>query len=281
MRDYLNKSLLFSLYSVLALLMVLIWPSCASYRKTIKEPLKAYGTQHLLEEMKAREINARYISAKFTAELQRNREKLSVNGQLRMKKDSIIWITISPALGIEMGRLVLTNDSIKWMSRLESIYLLGCTEQIASLAHPIIDFDLLQAMILGNDLTLYDNSQFRGSIDNREYKLSVMNPRSLKKQLRTGVAPENIPTQHIWLNPETFRITRVAIRDFKDKEARIDVEYQRFAQVNGFLFPTRQDFDIHGAGNKLRISVSFSRIDTPETSNFPFTIPEKYTPIIN
>jgi len=281
MRIYLNKSFLLALYTAFALLTVFTWSSCTSYRKIIKEPLKAYGTEHLLEEMQAREINAPYISARFSAEMHRNKEKLSFNGQLRMKKDSIIWITISPALGIEMGRMVLTNDSIKWMNRLESNYLLGSMEQFASMVHPILGFDLLQAMILGNDLTLYDNSQFRGSIDNREYKLSVMNRRSLKKQLRADEAPETIPVQHIWLDPETFRITRVTIRDFQDKEAKIDVEYQRFTEANGFLFPSHQIFDINGAGNKIKVIVSFSRIDTPETSNFPFTIPDKYVPLGN
>lgn len=281
MRKSFNRVFGLVSYCLVCLFLVSVWSSCTSYRKAIKEPLKSYGTEHLLEEMKTREFNAEFISARFSAEMQRNREKLSFNGQLRMKKDSIIWITISPALGIEMGRLVLTNDSIKWLNRLESNYLTGSVEQLAGSIHPLLGFDLVQSLILGNDLTLYDNTQFKGSIDHREYKLSVMNRRSLKKQLRADQSTETIPMQHLWLDPETFRITRVAIRDIQDREAKIDAEYQRFTEVNGFLFPSRQDFDIQGSGNKLRVSISFQRIDTPESSSFPFTIPEKYVSIGN
>jgi hypothetical protein len=198
-----------------------------------------------------------------------------------MKQDSIIWLTLSPALGIEMGRLIVTNDSVKWMNRMESNYLLAKTDHLASMIHPLLEYDLLQSFILGNDLTLYDNSQFKGSIDSREYKLSVMQRRNLKKQLREDESIETIPMQHLWLDPETFRITRVAIRDMHDSDAKIDVVYERFIEVNGFLFASRQLYDIQGGGNKLGISISFSRVDTPESTSFPFTIPDKFVSINN
>jgi hypothetical protein len=242
----------------------------------IKEPLKTHGTEYLIEQMKEQEINAGYFSSRFSAEIIRNRERMSFNGQIRMKKDSIIWLSLSPALGIEMGRLIVTSDSVKWMNRLESNYLLAETVHLTESIHPLLEFDLLQSLILGNDLTLYDNSQFRGSIDSREYKLTVTQRRSLKKQIKEDESIETIPMQNIWLDPETFRLTKVAIRDLTDKDARIDVDYQRFTNVNGFLFATRQLYDIHGLDNKLSFNISSTRTDTPESLSFPFTIPEKY-----
>ena len=266
---------------VLILILLVTITSCRSYRKVIKEPLKTHGTEFLIEQMKEHEIKTGYFTARFSAELTRNRDRMSFNGQIRVKRDSIIWLTFSPALGIEMGRLVVTNDSVKWMNRLESNYLLAGSKHIASLTHPLLNYDLLQAIIFGNDLTLYDNSQFRGGIDNKEYKLSVSHRRNLKKQMKEDEHIETIPFQHLWLDPETFRITRVMIRDLQDKDAGIDVEYQRFVEVNGFLFASRQLYNIRGGGNKLDLVINFSRIDTPETAGFPFTIPEKYSPINN
>lgn len=255
--------------------------SCKTYRKAIKEPLKVHGTEYLIEQMKEQEINPDFFTARFSAELTRNRERFTFNGQLRMKKDSIIWLTLSPALGIEMGRLIVTNDSVKWMNRMESNFMLAETNRLASMIHPLLEYDLLQSFLLGNDLTLYDNSQFKGSIDSREYKLSVMHRRSLKRQYREDESVETIPMQHIWLDPETFRITKVSIRDLQDKDAKIDVDYQRFVEIDGFLFASQQQYEIHGSGNKLSIAISFGRMDTPGTSSFPFTIPDKYLPINN
>ncbi len=268
-------------YFLITLLMIAGITSCGSYRKVIKEPLKAHGTDYLIEQMKEQEIQAEYFTARFSAELIRNREKMSFSGQMRMKKDSIIWMSISPALGIEMGRLIITNDSVKWLNRLESNFMLIETQQLANMVHPLLDFDLLQSLILGNDLTLYDNSQFRGSIDSREYKLSVTQRRNLKKQFREDESIEAIPMQHIWLDPETFRLTKVAIRDLQDKNVSIDAEYERFIDLKGFLFASRQQYDIRGSDNKLILNVSFSRLNTPETSSFPFTIPEKFMSLSN
>jgi hypothetical protein len=281
MTDALHNSILriISALSIIAILAGIT--SCASYRKTIKEPLKVHGTAYLLEQMKAHEIKPDYFTARFSAELERNRERLAFNGQIRIKRDSIIWITISPALGLEMGRLVITNDSVKWMNRMESDFLLAPTEHLANMIHPLIEYDLLQSFILGNDLTLYDDTQFKGSIDSREYKLSVAQRRSLKRQMRGNEYIETIPVQHLWLDPETFRITKVSIRDLQDKDAGIDVAYERFSEVNGSLFATRQHYDIRGGGNKLKLQLSFSRLNIPDKSSFPFSIPEKYTPIVN
>jgi outer membrane lipoprotein-sorting protein len=264
---------------VFIIMFFLFIASCSTYRKTIKEPMKAHGTEYLLEQMKAKEISAGYFTARFSAELTKNKEKISFNGQIRIKKDSIIWLTLSPALGIEMGRLLITNDSIKWMNRLETNFLLATTEHLAGMVHPLLEFDLLQALIFGNDLTLYDNTQFKSNIDNREYKLSVSHRRRLKRQLKEDTVPDVIPMQSIWLDPETFRITKVSIRDLQDRDAKIDVSYQRFVVMGSTSFASRQQYDIQGGGNKLSLDISFSRTDTPETSSFPFTIPEKYVSI--
>jgi hypothetical protein len=269
------------IYAIAAILLLGGISSCRTYRKAIKEPLKVHGTEYLIEQMKEQEINTDYFTARFSAEIIRNRDRMSFNGQLRMKKDSIIWLTLSPALGIEMGRLIITNDSVKWMNRMESNFMLAETNHLASIIHPLLEYDLIQSFLLGNDLTLYDNTQFKGSIDSREYKLSVMQRRSLKKQFREDENIETIPVQHIWLNPETFRITKVSIRDLQDKDVKIDVEYQRFVEINGFLFASQQRYEIQGGGNKLSLTLSFGRIDTPDASSFPFTIPEKYIPISN
>lgn len=261
------------------LILVLAIASCKTYRKTIKEPMKVHGTEYLLEQMKTKEIRAGYFTARFSAELTKNKEKIMFNGQIRVKKDSIIWMTLSPALGIEMGRLIITNDSIKWMNRLENNFLLTTTEHLAGTIHPLLEFDLLQSLIFGNDLTLYDNSQFKSNIDNREYKLTVSHRRSLKRQLKEDDTPETIPMQSIWLDPLSFRITKVSIRDLQDKDAKIDVNYQRFVEMDSTFFASQQQYDIQGGGNKLSLGITFSRTDTPETSSFPFTIPEKYVSI--
>ncbi len=269
------------LFPVFLIVLSIGFSSCGSYRKVIKEPLKTYGPDYLLEQMKGKEIRPDYFTARFSADIQKDRQDLSFNGQLRLKHDSIIWLTLSPALGLEAGRLIITADSVKWMNRLESNYLAEDANKMAELIHPYLDFDLLQSLILGNDLSYYDNSMFKGSIENHEYKLSVMHRRKLRKQAKGDDRQESIPMQQIWLNPETYRITRVLIKDLQDKDAKIDAEFQRFVQSGDHLFSVKRHYQIQGKGSKIRIRITFSRPEIPETCSFPFNIPEKYLPVSN
>ena len=43
-----------------------------------------------------------------------------------MLRDSAIWLSISPLLGIEAVRVLLTKDSVKALDRLNNIYYSEC-----------------------------------------------------------------------------------------------------------------------------------------------------------
>ena len=41
----------------------------------------------------------------------------SLKGQLRMQNDSVIWISLSLKIGIEVARVMITDDTIKFVNR--------------------------------------------------------------------------------------------------------------------------------------------------------------------
>ena len=53
-----------------------------------------------------------YFTAKAKLNYTNGDQKLSAVANLRIKYDSLIWISISPGLGIEVLRLKLTTDSV-------------------------------------------------------------------------------------------------------------------------------------------------------------------------
>ena len=60
----------------------------------------------------------------LNVEYSEDKGKTSLKGQLRIQSDSLIWLTFSPALGIEAARVLLTNDSVKFINRLNKTYFL-------------------------------------------------------------------------------------------------------------------------------------------------------------
>jgi hypothetical protein len=94
------KSILLLLF---ILLIAVLQQSCSTAHRAIKAPIKLEGADYLFEKLKQSEIHFSDFSAKFSAEYTVDKKKTALSGQFRIKHDSLIWISISPILGIEMA----------------------------------------------------------------------------------------------------------------------------------------------------------------------------------
>jgi hypothetical protein len=258
---------------------IFLLASCTSARHIIKAPLKEQGSDYLFGQLKNSEIHFNELSAKFSAEYTNDKKTTSFSGQIRIKHDSLIWISISPVLGIEMLRVMLTNDSVKYINRISSTYFLRDFNYMNRLLNKALDFDMVQAFLLGNDFSFYENGKFKAGIDNGLYKLSTAERHKLKKYLRHNETIDNIPIQHIWLDPENFKISQVVIKEIEKDSRKFEANYSDFEDINGQLFPTNLSFAIETGESKVSIKVSYSKIVIDQHQNFPFRIPENYQAI--
>lgn len=260
---------------MLVLLSGILFSSCKSTRKVIKEPIKEEGADYVLSKLKENELKFEWFSAKFSLDLVLNKKKNSFRGQIRMRKDSAIWISFSPALGIEMARLLITTDSIKFINRINKSYFDGDYQFVNTFLGTNVDFDVLQSILLGNDLTYYDDSKFRVSYDSREYHLVTAGRSKLKKYVKTQEDAERAYIQNIYLNPETFKITKMKIKELTKESKKLDAFYDDFQDIDGQLFPYHLMFDIT-AEKPVEVDVFYSKTDLTSAQEFPFKISSKY-----
>ena len=99
--------------------------SCSPARKVMKAPIKEEGADFLFAKLKEKELKFDWFSAKFSAEYSNKGKENSFSGQIRIRKDSLIWISLTPMLGIEAVRLMISQDSVKLMNRLNDTYFIG------------------------------------------------------------------------------------------------------------------------------------------------------------
>src|SRR5208283_696073 len=114
-----------------------------------------------------------WLIAKFSADYKNKGQKNSFNGQIRIRKDSVIWVSFSPALGIEVFRMMLTQDSVKFINRMNNTYFAGDYNYVNQYLNTNIDYDILQSFLTGNDLSFYENEKFRAGVENGIYKLAT------------------------------------------------------------------------------------------------------------
>jgi hypothetical protein len=266
-----NSGIWFSLLFVILI-------SCSPARKVLKEPIREEGPEFLFGKLKENELKYDWFSAKFSADYENNGEEHSFSGQIRIRKDSLIWITLTPMLGIEAVRLMISQDSVKFINRLNDTYFLGDYDFVNRFLNTNIDFDLLQAFLLGNDLEYYENGKFKASVDKREYKLSTAERSKLRKYVKSSQEKLKIFIQNIWLDPSTFKITHADVKEIGKDNIKLESYYDDFTPLDGQLFPGKMEYTIK-AEHTIRVKASFSRMTLNVAQQFPFKIPSDYSPL--
>jgi hypothetical protein len=273
-----NKKLLpflFSIFLFSIFLSSLFFSSCSQQKKIIKAPIKEEGADYLFEKLKQNELKFDWFTAKISVNYKNKGESNSFNGQIRILRDSVIWLSFTPLLGIEVFRVIITNDSVKFINRINNTYFIGDYDYVNKFLNTNIDYDVLQSFMIGNDLSFYENGKFRASLDGGQYKLSTAERTKLKKFVRNSQDQLKILIQNIWINPETFKITRADVKEIRKQNLRLEANYSVFEKVNDQLFPTRVNFDIY-AEKHINASVEFSKININTPQLFPFRIPPSY-----
>jgi len=262
--------------SAILLILVAFWmTSCSPARKIIRTPIKEEGPEFLFKKLKEKELRFDWFTAKFSAEYSNAGQKNSFGGQIRIARDSIIWLSFSPLLGIEVFRIMITQDSVKFINRMNNTYFIGDYSFVNKFLNTNIDYDILQSFLIGNDLSFYENGKFRASLDRSQYKLSTAGRIKLKKFVRNSQESLRILIQNIWIDPQTFKITQADVKEIKKPNIKLEANYSSFENINDQLFPKEMEFDIN-ADNNINVEVTFSKINITTVQQFPFKIPSNY-----
>lgn len=247
---------------------------CNPQKRIIKEPLKDKGADYLFGQLKKNEFRFGWLNIKFSAEVTFNKNSNSFSGNARIRKDSAIWLAIYPALGIEAARILITNDSVKLLNRIAQTYFCGDFKYINKLLGTNLDFDMIQSLLIGNDFTSYENDVFKASVDGKQYLLSTIGRRKLKKHLKS-TDDSLVIVQDIWLDPDNYKIVKVHMKELK-KTRKLEAEYSDFAKVDSMLFPNKIRYDIVSEKDKMEISIDNSKITSSGPLTFPFNVNDKY-----
>ena len=274
--DRINKIAGVKLMLVFITIISLVTTSCSSSKKvSAKRNLKKYGFEYVKLKSEENELTFNNLSAKLSLTYSNEKSSTRLQGRLRMKQDSILWISFSPAMGIEAARLILTQDSIKFINRLNKTYFTGEYQMLDTLISTTIDYTIIQSMILANELPYYKLDNYSVKADNNMYLLTMEKKRKVKRKIKRGKSPTNVIVEKVWLDPVNFRMRRVEMNEIGDDKKKLVVQYDDYRKVEGKMFPFKIKISV-SADNDIVIDVDYSKVHFDETLSFPFRIPSKY-----
>ena len=264
--------------TVLLLLSIVVMSlsSCKSTKRvSAKRNLKKYGFEYLKEKMTTNQLSFDYLSAKLSLNYKKEHSSTNLRGQMRIREDSILWLSFSPAMGIEAARLILTQDSIKFINRLNKTYFTGEYKALDTIISSSIDYIIVQSMILANELPYYKIDNYSVKADNNMYLLTMEKKRKVKRNIKRGKSPTNVIIEKVWLDPVTFRMRKIEMNEIGDDKNKLEVYYNDYQSVEGKMFPFNIEIMVH-ADNDIVINVKYNKVVFNEKLSFPFRITSKY-----
>ena len=248
---------------------------CKTSQKTVSPVVKAEdkSAPDLQQLISDSSFKARTISAKASVNAVIGEEENSFNINLRIYSDSVIWISISPLLGIEVARVMVTKDTVQYMDRLNKKYSKSGFDNLNELLQINVDFEILQGILTGN-LFAYKKNKFNSVyVEDKYYILSTLSKRQLKRSLEEVDIDKPI-VQDLWVDAGTYRITKLNVEDQRLNKSLL-TDYEDFRVTEGGRFPFKSKTSI-SAGKALRINIDYQKLTLNTDIEFPFNIPQGY-----
>ena len=75
----------------------------------------------------------------------------NLSGQLRMRNDSIVWLSVTATMGVEVLRAKVSNDSVWILNRMEKTYLADPLDSLCAKVGMPLSLPLVQTLLLDNN----------------------------------------------------------------------------------------------------------------------------------
>lgn len=202
-----------------------------------------------------------YLSAKAKFKFDHDDKKVSATANFRIKKDSIIWISVS-GFGIEAARVLIDTANVYVVDRLNKQYYEYTFEELSKEYDFDFNFQMIQSVILGNLIEPYKKQKVQ----------------KLEKYF-TYTASKGVYSFQNFIGAGSMKLEKVQVIDGSTKNT-ISVNYSDFILVDNQVFPNEISAIIDYDGSKkpnTEISISYNKMEI-ETSplSFPYSVPSKY-----
>ena len=277
----------------LFLFLALLFAACFSTKKATTQPslkpsatntsLKKENAYSLMTKLKGNDLKYRWISAHFSADItSSDSSEVSFNGVVRIRKDSVMWMTISVALGAYTAlHAKLGIDSVMYIDHHNEQYFKGTYDYLDTLLREDVDFELIESVMEGKSLEFYhDTAKMKAYFDGKDYILSTVRKRGTRKVMKNRILHNHhSDVQLIWLDASDFHIKKIRLEDFLTQHT-FEASYDNLQKGDsGSTFPMHIHYAINTGKKTINIDLKYKKINFTNSESIPFNIPKKYVQV--
>lgn len=257
-------------------------------------------SQELVQLATLNDLEYEQLSAKISATVKTPQRSNSFRATVRIRRDSAIWASVTPAMGIEVFRVLCTRDSVKYIDKLNKQYFLGTYQKLNEITKSELDLSAIQDVLLGNALYFDPELKYRAQNEPGGYYLATRNADKLKRMagaegvqglivpsdttnnaerklhsLQNRKDDEELIVRNYWLDYSHGKLVQTMFTDLATAQF-LSAVYSQFEEVEGQLIPTKTYVELGNSEEQATFDLEYSRIKLNTPLSMPFSIPDKY-----
>jgi hypothetical protein len=252
-------------YSLLLILCSLIFASSCKTKKIVTGSAAHHRRDSIAQTNEAYRvikmsrdnmIDYDWFSSRIKVEYSDNTISQDFTAVVRMRRDSMMWISLQGPFGIEGGRILVTRDSIFVVNKLSNEYLRQPISYLAKIMPIQTNLPELQDFIMGYYL-LFTHAvpEYMGMVD------SMHQVRAESPEFRYGSD----------LYPQNYTLAKSVLTD-KMLNQQMNITFGGYSQEQARPFSTERNIDIKQENKNINLHLVFTKIKVNEVLNFPFDI---------
>ena len=239
---------------ILIVLIGLGFSSCGLLKKDALEIEYITSKNNIITKVNDLNISPNWLSINSKINIEKEGKNTVVNANIRIKKDSVIWISLKAPLGIELLRSMITPDSIYFMSRMDKTYFIKPISHLKEVVKTDINFFQFQQILFSSP-----------DITNQELKLSFN-----KEGKHVLSSDKNKYTIN-----KFFRIEKMSVSNQNSHQLTINFNNHNYFDEVKSYYPKNMDIKVISSEN-FASSIDFSKIVFNKKSSLSFKIPSSY-----
>ena len=211
-----------------------------------------YANEHDFKTLNIR-ANAKYVDEK---------QSQSINAEIRIKKDEIIWINIK-VLGFPVAKALITPTKVSYYEKINSTYFEGDFSMLSNWLGTDLDFSKVQNLFLGKAIDDLTKGKWVSEINEKLYKLSKPSDSDISKEFYFEAA-------NYLLKKETISQT--------SQNRTLEIQYPSHKSVEKMFLPNEINIKA-SQKNNVSIDIEYKSTTFNENLSYSYSIPNDYKAI--
>jgi hypothetical protein len=245
---------------LIGLLLGLTFFSACKGSREVKSSKEKVSAKFLIEQLEDRRNSYHWFTGRSKMDFDNGSMKQSFTANIRMRKDSIIWVSLTGFLGIEGARILITPDSFKVIDHLNKKVYNKPIQYIQQFVPIDVGIEELQDVLVG-DLTIPRTNKFDAETEPDNFVLRM---------------DEGLMSYTYWMKPTDYTVSQFRLKNPINNQQML-VKFEDYKDINTKQFSYKRNFDIQDATQRILLNSSFTKVNFNEPADFPFKIPSKYT----